>query len=109
MCTDRHNYNNTAGIGSTEFQLVDGIYLEPTPANFPVSQLNGVTAFAPRGPKPLPTPSDNGLDDANESFLAFVAFCTIEGIIMHNRKSSCETYLQCLSLQRLSRGLLRLG
>jgi hypothetical protein len=55
--------------------LVDP-HLVPTPANLPVSQVSGVTAFAPRGPSPLPTPSDNGLDDKNESFLAFVAFWT---------------------------------
>ena len=62
---------------NTTYPLV-APHLVPTPANLPVSQVSGATAFAPRGPSPLPTPSDSGLDDKNESFLALVAFWTEE-------------------------------
>ena len=72
-------------------------YLVPTPANLPVSQVRGATAFAPRGPSPLPTPSDSGLDDKNESFLAFVAVCTEEYYCVCKRdvqkKLTCYGYL----------------
>lgn len=71
------NSVSTGSYTNTTYPLV-APHLVPTPANLPVSQVSGATAFAPRGPSPLPTPSDSGLDDKNESFLALVAFCTEE-------------------------------
>ena len=53
-------------------------YRAPTPVSFPVSHPSGVWMLVPREPTP-PAPSESGLDDVYESFLAFAASCTING------------------------------
>lgn len=50
-------------------------YRALTPVSFPVSQPSGVWMPVPREPTP-PAPRDSGLDEANDSFLAFAASCT---------------------------------
>lgn len=55
-------------------------YRALTPVSFPVSQPSGVWMPVPREPTP-PAPRDSGLDEANDSFLAFAASCT--GIMCH--------------------------
>ena len=89
---------NSVSTGSyTNTTYLVAPHLVPTPVNLPVSQVSGATAFAPRGPSPLPTPSDSGLDDKNESFLALVAFCTEEYYCVCKRdvpkKLTCRGYL----------------
>jgi hypothetical protein len=62
-------------------------YRAPTPVSLPVSQPNGVLRFPPRELRPLP-PSESGLDDAKDSFLALDACWTVSRKVIDTRKGA---------------------